>query len=140
MARVTVEDCVKLIPNRFELSLIAGRRAKDLLSGSPALIDKKDEKYTVTALREIGKQLVDIENIKHNLEEDANHVKVINYEDGRKKSKNSEGEFENDIDEMVGAESEDENYGSGDADDDYDEDDDYDSIDEDEDSNSEDDL
>jgi DNA-directed RNA polymerase subunit omega len=84
MARVTVEDCVKSIPNRFELSLLAGRRTKDLLSGAPALINnKKDEKYTVTALREIGKGLINIETVKEELKNDMKGKKVINYENDK---------------------------------------------------------
>ncbi|MBF6571451.1 MAG: DNA-directed RNA polymerase subunit omega [Candidatus Binataceae bacterium] len=53
MARVTVEDCLEQIPNRFELVLSAVRRAKQLLKGARPLVDS-DNKEVVTALREIG--------------------------------------------------------------------------------------
>ena len=53
MARVTVEDCLKKIPNRFELVLAAAQRARQLSSGSVARIDAKD-KPPVIALREIA--------------------------------------------------------------------------------------
>lgn len=85
MARVTVEDCVKIIPNRFELSLIAGRRAKEILSGSPAIVEKKGEKYTVTALREIGDGLIDIEQIRENILCDLKNKKVVDYYDATRK-------------------------------------------------------
>ena len=85
MARVTVEDCVKLIPNRFELSLVAGRRAKDLLLGAPALIDKKNEKYTVTALREIGGELVDLDKVKKELDNEIKGKKITDYGDSNLK-------------------------------------------------------
>lgn len=53
MARVTVEDCLKKIPNRFEMVLSAAARARQLSSGTVPRIDSKD-KPTVTALREIA--------------------------------------------------------------------------------------
>jgi DNA-directed RNA polymerase subunit omega len=53
MARITVEDCLARIPNRFELVVVAARRAKDLLQGARPLV-KTDNKEVVTALREIA--------------------------------------------------------------------------------------
>lgn len=53
MARITVEDCLKRIPNRFELVVVAARRAKELLQGARPLV-KTDNKEVVTALREIA--------------------------------------------------------------------------------------
>jgi DNA-directed RNA polymerase subunit omega len=53
MARITVEDCLERIPNRFELVLGAARRAKQLLKGARPLVDS-DNKDVVTALREIA--------------------------------------------------------------------------------------
>lgn len=53
MARITVEDCLQTIPNRFELVLAASRRAKQLLKGARPLVES-DNKELVTALREIA--------------------------------------------------------------------------------------
>lgn len=53
MARITVEDCLEQSTNRFELVLLAARRAKQLLKGARPLVDS-DNKETVTALREIA--------------------------------------------------------------------------------------
>lgn len=53
MARVTIEDCLKEVPNRFELTLIATYRARQLLKGHAPKVVSKD-KETVTALREIA--------------------------------------------------------------------------------------
>lgn len=53
MARITVEDCLERIPNRFELVLAAARRAKQLVKGGRPLVDS-DNKEVVTALREIA--------------------------------------------------------------------------------------
>lgn len=53
MARITVEDCLKQVPNRFELVLVAARRAKLLLKGARPLVES-DNKEVVSALREVG--------------------------------------------------------------------------------------
>jgi DNA-directed RNA polymerase subunit omega len=60
MARVTVEDCLEQIPNRFELVLAAARRAKQLLKGARPLVES-DNKEVVTALREIAASKVVLE-------------------------------------------------------------------------------
>ncbi|MDR0673303.1 MAG: DNA-directed RNA polymerase subunit omega [Zoogloeaceae bacterium] len=54
MARITVEDCLKHIPNRFEMSLSAAHRARQLLAGATPLVDDAKDKPTVIALREIA--------------------------------------------------------------------------------------
>ncbi|MBI3249712.1 MAG: DNA-directed RNA polymerase subunit omega [Deltaproteobacteria bacterium] len=53
MARITVEDCLKRIPNRFQLVVVAARRAKELLQGARPLV-KSENKEVVSALREIA--------------------------------------------------------------------------------------
>lgn len=54
MARVTVEDCVERVPNRFDLVLLAAHRARILASGAPILVDRDRDKNPVVALREIA--------------------------------------------------------------------------------------
>lgn len=54
MARVTVEDCVDKVPNRFELVMLAAHRAREIQSGSPITIDRDNDKNPVVALREIA--------------------------------------------------------------------------------------
>ncbi len=66
MARITVEDCVTVVPNRFELCLIASNRAKSILSGAATEMDRK-EKPAVISLREIAENMVDVTNIKKNI-------------------------------------------------------------------------
>ena len=56
MARVTVEDCVDKVPNRFELVLLAAHRARELSSGSPLTVARDDDKNPVVALREIAEE------------------------------------------------------------------------------------
>ncbi|CAN1524199.1 MAG: DNA-directed RNA polymerase subunit omega [Burkholderiales bacterium] len=58
MARITVEDCLKTVPNRFELVLAATYRARQLVQGHAARVDAKD-KATVVALREIAAGVTD---------------------------------------------------------------------------------
>lgn len=66
MARITVEDCVRIVPNRFELCLIASNRAKAILSGAPTTLDRK-EKPAVISLREIADGLVGVDIVKENI-------------------------------------------------------------------------
>ena len=61
MARVTVDDCVKRIPNRFQLTLAATYRARQITMGSTPLVDAGRDKPTVVALREIECGLVGLE-------------------------------------------------------------------------------
>jgi len=71
MARITVEDCLEQVPNRFSLILIATERAKQLMKGSPTLLDDdraNKNKEVVTALREIaaGKIVADLSEFDEN--------------------------------------------------------------------------
>ncbi len=61
MARITVEDCLEKVQNRFELVLAGARRAKQLLKGAPPLVES-DNKEVVTALREIAAGKVTVEH------------------------------------------------------------------------------
>jgi DNA-directed RNA polymerase subunit omega len=67
MARVTVEDCVVRVPNRFELVLLAAQRAREITSGAPLSIDRDDDKNPVVALREIADETVAIDHLKTSL-------------------------------------------------------------------------
>lgn len=67
MARVTVEDCVEKIPNRFELVLLAAQRARNLARGEELTIDRDDDKNPVVALREIAEQRVSYEGLEQDL-------------------------------------------------------------------------
>ncbi len=67
MARVTVEDCVLKVPNRFELVLLAGQRAREITSGAPLTIDRDDDKNPVVALREIAEDTVPLDHLQDSL-------------------------------------------------------------------------
>ena len=64
MARITVEDCLKHIPNRFELTLAATYRARQLATGASPLVDTNKDKPTVIALREIASLKVGADILK----------------------------------------------------------------------------
>ena len=59
MARVTVEDCIEKIPNRFDLVLGAAQRARNISTGNPLTIDRDNDKNPVVALREIAEETID---------------------------------------------------------------------------------
>ena len=67
MARVTVEDCIDKIPNRYELLMVAAQRAKDIASGAPITVARDNDKNPVVALREIADETVSIEELQHSL-------------------------------------------------------------------------
>jgi DNA-directed RNA polymerase subunit omega len=63
MARVTVEDCLENVINRYELVLLASKRARQIALGSEPLVPPNDDKPTVIALREIAENLVNTGNV-----------------------------------------------------------------------------
>ena len=67
MARVTVEDCVEKVPNRYELLMVAAQRAKDIEAGSPLQVERDNVKNAVVALREIAEGKVSIEELQKSL-------------------------------------------------------------------------
>jgi DNA-directed RNA polymerase subunit omega len=67
MARVTVEDCVLKVPNRFELVLLAGQRAREITAGAPLAVDRDDDKNPVVALREIAEETVSLDHLQDSL-------------------------------------------------------------------------
>ena len=67
MARVTVEDCVDKIPNRYELLMVAAQRAKDISAGAPIAVERDNDKNPVIALREIAEGKVNINELQKSL-------------------------------------------------------------------------
>jgi DNA-directed RNA polymerase subunit omega len=67
MARVTVEDCVERIPNRFELVLLAAQRARNLSRGEEITLDRDNDKNPVVALREIADRTLTVERLRADL-------------------------------------------------------------------------
>lgn len=79
MARVTVEDCILKVPNRFELILAASQRARELGSGAAMMVDRDNDKFPVVALREIADTDISIDSLTESLIK--NHQKVIEVEE-----------------------------------------------------------
>jgi DNA-directed RNA polymerase subunit omega len=75
MARVTAEDCVIKIPNRFELVMMASQRAREIGGGMTLTIDRDNDKNPVVALREIAEETVDLGGLRESLV--RGHQKVI---------------------------------------------------------------
>jgi DNA-directed RNA polymerase subunit omega len=67
MARVTVEDCVVRIPNRFDLVLVAAQRAREIAAGASITLDRDNDKNPVVALREIADVTVSLEGLQESL-------------------------------------------------------------------------
>ena len=67
MARVTVEDCVLKVPNRFDLVMLAAQRARELSVGGALTVDRDNDKNPVVALREIADTTIDIEKLRDSL-------------------------------------------------------------------------
>ncbi|MCA1941778.1 MAG: DNA-directed RNA polymerase subunit omega [Caenispirillum bisanense] len=82
MARVTVEDCVLRVPNRFELVLLAAQRARDITAGSPLTVDRDNDKNPVVALREIADETVQTEPLRNGVIQGLQrHVEVDELEE-----------------------------------------------------------
>lgn len=67
MARVTIEDCVEKLPNRFELIMMASNRARKIGSGAPINVSRDNDKNTVVSLREIAEDHVDPAELKEDM-------------------------------------------------------------------------
>lgn len=67
MARVTVEDCILQVPNRFELVLLSAQRAKQISSGNPLTVERDNDKDSVVSLREIADKTVSLGDLQEGL-------------------------------------------------------------------------
>jgi DNA-directed RNA polymerase subunit omega len=77
MARVTVEDCVDKVPNRFDLVMLAAHRAREISAGSALTIDRDNDKNPVVSLREIADETQSAEELRERLiESNQNQIEV----------------------------------------------------------------
>ncbi|WP_111733177.1 DNA-directed RNA polymerase subunit omega [Roseovarius amoyensis] len=67
MARVTTEDCVDKVPNRFELVMLAAHRAREIAAGAPLTVDRDNDKNPVVALREIAEETQSADDLRERL-------------------------------------------------------------------------
>lgn len=76
MARVTVEDCIEIVPNRFDLVLMAGQRARQISSGADLLVDRDNDKNPVVALRELAEHKIKPDALEEKMIADLQKVRV----------------------------------------------------------------
>lgn len=81
MARVTVEDCVEVIPNRYELVLVAAQRARDVAAGAQITVDRDNDKNPVIALREVAGRTIDLDLVREHIVSGVNRMADLNSED-----------------------------------------------------------
>lgn len=81
MARVTVEDCVLKVPNRFELVMVAAQRARRIGTGAVLTLDRDNDKNPVVSLREIAENTVEVEALKEDLI--TSHQRVFPMDDDK---------------------------------------------------------
>jgi DNA-directed RNA polymerase subunit omega len=67
MARVTVEDCIEVIPNRFDLVLLAARRAREIAAGASLTVDRNKDRNPVVALREIAELTISLPGLQESI-------------------------------------------------------------------------
>ena len=99
MARVTVEDCIEKIPNRFDLVLAAGQRARGILKGDLPTIDRDNDKNPVVSLREIAAETVDIDVLNEGLIKKLQRIAIREEQETRDDAAIA---AEVDLSEMVG--------------------------------------
>ena len=116
MARVTVEDCVLKVPNRFELVMMAAQRARCVASGAPLSIDRDNDKNPVVALREIAEETISLEVLRNDLirghqktvDADEPEEEIVELMAGETAWARPVGEGEDDLDALGDEEAEDE--------------------------------
>ncbi len=93
MARVTVEDCIEKLPNRFELVMVAAQRARKIGSGAALTLDRDNDKNPVVALREIAEETVSIDDLKEEIIRGKQRIIALD-DDGEDVVDSMEGEEE----------------------------------------------
>ena len=82
MARVTVEDCIVKLPNRFDLVMVAAQRAREIVAGAHLTLERDDDKNPVVALREIADETVELEQLQESIVKGLQkHVEMDEAED-----------------------------------------------------------
>ena len=108
MARVTVEDCIEKIPNRFDLVLTAAQRARSIQKGEILTIERDNDKNPVVALREIADETIEPERMRDGI---IKNMQRLNQNEEHERTADEASEMAKiDLDDMVGAAS-DEAYG-----------------------------
>ena len=100
MARVTVEDCVLRIPNRFELVMLAAQRARNISAGAGLTVEKDNDKNPVIALREIAEETISADTLRDNvIQTMQRHVEVDEPEEDDMEAQMLSHQFADNIEE-----------------------------------------
>src|SRR3989338_3737020 len=100
MARVTVEDCIREVPNRFDLVLLASQRARQVSAGSPLTVSRDNDKNPVVALREIADKTVNLEELQKYIpgeEPEEEYIELLSEE----QSYAGEGQHQTEIESLA---------------------------------------
>lgn len=81
MARVTVEDCIQVVNNRYELVLLAAQRARNIAAGAEITVPRDNDKNPVVALREIADQTINLDELRRHIAKGVNRQHDLNVED-----------------------------------------------------------
>lgn len=100
MARVTVEDCILIVENRFELVALASKRAKDIAAGAPIVVERDNDKDPVVALREIADSKMHIKELRNNFVDSLRKISKSNNNDNIKLDDNISKEVEEEMQSM----------------------------------------
>lgn len=90
MARVTVEDCIRVVPNRFKLVVVASERTRNISAGASISIDRDNDKDTVVSLREIADGLVSPATLKEAVIRNNQKIKVYDAPEATEETKEQE--------------------------------------------------
>ena len=96
MARVTVEDCVDKIPNRFDLVMLASHRAREISSGSAITVDRDNDKNPVVALREIADETIDPDKLRDDIVKGLQKLTNTEFDEDEKEENLEENSLEDD--------------------------------------------
>lgn len=99
MARVTVEDCIERIPNRFDLVLTASQRARGIMKGDLPTLDRDNDKNPVIALREIAAETVDIGNLNDGI---VKKLQRLTAQEEQQQPAEEQAAADVDLSEMIG--------------------------------------
>ena len=99
MARVTVEDCIEKIPNRFDLVLTASQRARGIMKGDLPTLDRDNDKNPVIALREIAAETVNIGNLNDGI---VKKLQRLTAQEEEQSTEEEEASGDVDLSEMIG--------------------------------------
>ncbi|MBF0562694.1 MAG: DNA-directed RNA polymerase subunit omega [Alphaproteobacteria bacterium] len=102
MARVTVEDCILKMPNRFELVLVAAQRGREIAAGAPLTLERDNDKNPVVALREIAEGTVSVDTLRNSVIHGMQkHVERDEPEDDELEALPPDDDLSADLEEMV---------------------------------------